>query len=62
MTDRELCNRIRLFGVRYSSRVPYRLENSKINVFRYIHNADNETILHSYRFMPLRLLVRCHII
>lgn len=51
MTDKELCDRIRLFGIRYSSRVPYRLENSKINVFRYIHNADNETILHSYRFI-----------
>lgn len=62
MTDRELCNRIRLFGVRYSSRLPYRVENSKANILRSINNADNETILHSYRFMPLRFLVRIHII
>lgn len=62
MTDRELCNRIRLFGVRYSSRLPYRAENSKVNVLRSIQNADNETIMHSYRFMPLRFLVRIHII
>ena len=58
----EMCNRIRSFGIKYSSRIPYRLENHKCNIFRYIGNANNETILHNYAFMPLRLAFYCHLI
>ena len=58
----EMCNRIRAFGIKYSSRIPYRLENHRFNVFRYIGNANNETIMHSYAFIPLRLASYCHLI
>ena len=58
----EICNRIRAFGIKYSSRIPYRLENHRCNIFRYIGNADNETIMHSYTFIPLRLAYYCHLI
>lgn len=57
-----MCNRIRAWGTKISSRIPYRLENHKCNIFRYIGNANNEAILHSYAFMPLRLAFYCHLI
>ena len=62
MNENELCKRIRLFGVRYSSRLPYRWENSKLNIFRHVINAKRETILHSWMYCPLRLLARSHVI
>lgn len=46
MTERDFCNSVRLFGVRWNTRlVPWRYENSGLNVFRSICNADNKTIL-----------------
>lgn len=56
----QMCNQIRLFGVKYSSKLPYKLENSKFNIFRHIYNANNETIMHSYAFLPLRLAFYYH--
>ena len=51
MTKEDFCNSVRRFGVRWSQRiVPWRYENSKLNVFRSIYNADNKTILKGLKY------------
>ena len=51
MTESDFCNHVRLFGVRWSTMlVPWRYENSRLNVFRSIYNADNKTILKGLKY------------
>lgn len=55
--ERILCNKVRLFGCKYST-LFFGGKHSFLNIFYKINNASNEEILHLVKYWPLRLLLK----